>query len=438
LGRIFLYQLRLVVQGMRRHPGRSAAIVVSLALAGAMWTFGICRYLRHHGAYPPLSQDLHQVDIAHDETPAITRMHGNTHTTAGWATHTRISFPEYLALQGTGIPTREVATTRARLLVSNPEARGAAGLAQLVRGRFVGASFFSLFEVPLGRGRGFSDAEIADGASVAVIGQRLGQRLFAGADSVGQTLLLEGRRFRIVGIVAGDQPVRPTWDIASMDRDQDAVYLPFSWFRTLRARPETMVQQAPVGPGFEDLLRSDALFISFWIELPTSKSRAAYRALLEDRLGRGGRAYVLRSFPEWTANFSLPGTRIAFLTLLSGLLLVVAGFSVSRLLLSTTFTRRGEFGVHRALGASRSVLFTRQMLDAGILSAVAALLGVALALPYMALFNRVVADVDIPVRLTGRTFLLGAGLAFLTGLAAALYPAWRVARTAPTVRLERT
>jgi putative ABC transport system permease protein len=435
---MFLYQLRLVVQGLRRHPGRSLAIVVGLALAGAMWTFGVCRYLRHHGPYPALSPHLHQVDVAHQETPAITRLHGNTHTTAGWATHTRISFPEYQALQGSGIPTRETATFRARLLASNPEASGPAALAQLVRARFVGADFFPLFELPLQRGRGFTAAEDADNETVVVIGHRLNQRLFAGADSVGRSVLLEGRRFRVVGIVAGDQPVRPTWEIAAMDRDQDAIYLPFRWFHPLRARPETLVYQSPAGPRYDDLLRSDALFVSFWVELPTAERRAAFRAFLDDRLGGKGRSYVLRNFAEWTAAFTLPGTRIAFLSLLSGLLLVVAGFSVSRLLLATSITRRGEIGVHRALGASRGILFVGQMLEAAVLSFVAALLGVALALPYMALFNRVVADVDIPVQLTGTTFLIGAGVAFVTGLGSALYPAWRVARTPPTLRLERT
>jgi putative ABC transport system permease protein len=437
VGRIFLYQWRLVVQGLRRHPGRSLVIVVGLAMAGAMWTFGVARYLRHHGPYPALTPHLHQVELAHHETPAITRMHGNTHTTASWATHTRVTFPEYLALHGSGIPTRETGTYRARLLAANPLGRGETGLARLVRTRFVGAAFFPLFELPIGRGRGFSPAEEAAGAAVAVIGHRLNQRLFAGQDSVGRDLLIEGRQFRIVGIVDRDQPVRPTWDISSTDRDQDAVYLPFGWCRRLLARPETMVKQSAAGRTFDDLIRSDAVFVSFWAELPTPERRAAFRALLDERFARHGQAYVLRSFDEWKRVFTLPGTRIAFLTVLSGLLLLVAGFSVARLLLATTITRRGEFGVHRALGASRGVLFVGQMLEAAVLSLAAALFGVALTLPYMALFNRVVADMDIPVQMTVATFVLGAGGAFITGLGAALYPAWRVARTPPTLRLER-
>jgi putative ABC transport system permease protein len=245
-------------------------------------------------------------------------------------------------------------------------------------------------------------------------------------------LRVEGRPFRIVGVIAGDQPFRPTWDISMLDRDQDALYLPFEWFRRLRARPEVVVHQSPVGPGYEDLLRSPSVFVAHWVELPTAQALAAYIQHLDRHFsGPAGRRYRLRSYREWTREFTPQPTRVAFLSALGGRLLLAGGFSATRLLLTKEVTRRAELGVRRALGASRGALFATQMLEAGLLSMVAAAAGVVLALPLLALFNQVVADADIPARLSAASLILGAGLVFAVGLAAAVFPAWRVSRTRP-------
>ena len=433
MGGLFLYQLRLVAIGLRRQIGYALAILLALALAGAMWTFAVCRYLRHHGPYPALSPDLHQVELAHRQTPTIARIQGSNHPTAAWATHTRLSFPEYRRMAGTGIPSLEAASYRARLLVAGPQAGREP---ELTQARFANADFFPMFRLPLASGRPFTREEEAAGAPVAVLGQRLHRRLL-GRHRGPATVVVDGRPFQVVGVIDGDQPVRPVWDIATMDSNQDAIYLPFGWATRLLARPLTMVMQSPIGDGFDELLASDALFVSFWIALPTAERRAAYERLLQRRFAAAGQPYLLRSYAQWTAAFEPEHTRVAFLSLLYALLLVVAGFSVARLLLAKGISRRGELGVHRALGASRRSLFARHMLEAAVLSLAAALGGILIALPYIALFNTAVADVDIPVRLTGLTFLLGIGGAFVTGLMATLYPAWRASATPPALYQER-
>jgi putative ABC transport system permease protein len=427
----FFYQLQLAIDSVVRKSGVSITIVAVLSLAGGLWTFGVCRYLRHHGPYPDLSPALHQVDLSHGETPTAVRQRGTTHTTAAWATHTRVSFPEYVTLAGSGIPRRETGTFRSRLLVAAADESAAADAAQLVHGRFVNAPFFDLFAVPIGQGRGFSSIEETAGYPVVVLGQRLNRRLFADRNSVGRSVLVEGRSFRVVGVVRGDQPFRPTWDIAMLDADQDALYLPFAWAQRLRARPEALVHQSPVGPGFEDLLRSNALFVGYWAELPDAVSVASYRRYLDEHFARHGISYVLRGFSEWRTAFIVPGTRVAFLSFLNALLLAAGGFSTTRLLLTKRIGRRRELGIRRALGASRGSLFAGQMIEATLLSLVAAALGVLLAVPHLALFNQLVADADIPARLTTASLALGATGILATGLISALYPAWRASHTPP-------
>jgi ABC-type antimicrobial peptide transport system permease subunit len=99
--------------------------------------------------------------------------------------------------------------------------------------------------------------------------------------------------------------------------------------------------------------------------------------------------------------------------------------------------RGDELGVFRALGAPRGALFWRQIIEAAMLSGIAASLGTLFAVPQAEIYNRFVRDNDIPLRMSW----LAVGLIFATtmavGIGSALYPSWMVARRRPTVALGR-
>jgi len=431
VGRLLLYDLRLAARSLRRNLKLSAAIFACLALATSLWATVSEHYVRVYGPSPSLGEALHQVELPHPI--ALSRAASQTNAEPNtWGARTRVTFPEYQALASTDIPTRQMASIRARVLVAD-----AAGATSVACARFTDPAFFSLFPVPV-RGRGFTDAEQAAGEPVAVLGWRLAEALAGGLRALGATVLVEGQPFRVVGVVEDDQPYRPTWDVAMTGGLQDALYLPTPWFRRLLARPETVVYQSPVGRSYEDLLASDAVFVSFWIELPTAERRAAYDRFLADHFGSRGIPYVLRSFPAWRKEFPVPVTDVAFFVLLAELVLLGAGFNMARLLVAKGLARAEELGIHRALGARRRSLFLRMMLEAALLSVPAACAGVAISLVFHAVFNRVVAPNDIPIGVTRLGLAISLGSALFTGLVAALYPAWRVAHTPPTVYLGRS
>src|SRR4051794_20653854 len=84
------YQLRLVTRGLRRAPGLSLAILVGLALAGAIWTAMSAHYLRFYGARPPLSPALHQVELPHATTVSKAFNGASNGESQGWASRTRL------------------------------------------------------------------------------------------------------------------------------------------------------------------------------------------------------------------------------------------------------------------------------------------------------------------------------------------------------------
>jgi putative ABC transport system permease protein len=435
--RLGAYHLRLAVHSLRLHPGLSLAMLLCLGLGSGMWTSIVGHHLREFPLRKPMSPALAHVELFHPT--GVAHFAGTRETELH--TRLRVSFPEYQILAGSGIPARQAASFRAQLLVAPGGAATAA--AQLRHTRFASADLFELFEIPVTVGRTYTRAEEIGRASVAVIGWRTGVALFGDAAhpdpkvALGKTLVVEGQSFTVVGVVGKDQPFRPDWDAATVGNHQDALYLPLSWGQVMRVWPDRALMPAPVAaPRGDNVWQSNAVFVSFWAELTDDVQRAAYARYLQQHFPPAAQARLRRS-AEWARAFPADDSDIGFFTLLLALGLLGAGFSTARLLLAKGLSRREEVGIHRALGATRGALFARQMIEGSLIALPAALLGPLIALGQHRLFNSVALSNDIPVGLDVMSAAIGVGAAFLVGLLAAAYPAWRMSRTPPTVTMGR-
>jgi putative ABC transport system permease protein len=241
----------------------------------------------------------------------------------------------------------------------------------------------------------------------------------------------------VTGVLAEDAPVTAEWDPAAAGGGQDAIYLPFAEHQHLQAWPETPYYVTPFGPHHEDLLRSDAVFVAFWVDLETPAQIAAYQRYLAAELGPRGLRYQLRDLATWREMVKIPPSVISFFTLLTLIIFTGSGLIVARLLMAKLLVRGDELGVFRALGAPRGALFWRQIIEAAMLSGIAALLGTLVAVPQAAIYNRFVRDNDIPLRLSWLAVVLIFAATMVVGIGSALYPSWMAARRRPTMTLGR-
>jgi putative ABC transport system permease protein len=436
--RLLPYHLRLAVRSLRRDPGLSATIVVVLAIAGGIFCTALMYWLRVYvSASPALPTSLHQVEVLRSHEALEAAFVGTNAQPNLVAARQRVSFPVYRTLAGSGLGVPQTGTFRARVLIDGVGDCAGRLPARPRNARFVHADFFAMFALPFRFGGAWARQDDAAGAAVAVLGGPLNDALFGGADSVGRAVVVDGRPFRVVGVVDGAQPFSPEWDRSITGGPQDLLYLPFAEHERLLARPESPISDGPEGPRYADLLASRTTSVSFWIDLPTTALREAYARYLQGALGAGGVPYELRDLARLRRELGLPKSALSFFVFLTFLVLAGAGLVTTRLYLAKGLTRQGELSIFRAVGAPRLSLFVRQLLEALLLSAVAGASAMTVAAAAAFVYNRLVADTDIPLAITPLAFAITFTATVVVGVAAALYPAWRVAArrlTAPHMR----
>jgi putative ABC transport system permease protein len=434
--RLLPYHLRLAVRSLRRDPGLSSTIVVVLAIAAGIFCTALMHYLRAYlGSSNALPASLHQVEIVRPHEALEKAFVGTNAGPNLVAARQRVSFPMYRLLAASGLPTRQAGTFRTRVLID--KAGGHTGPTRPRNARFAHADFFEMFALPFRFGGPWTRRDDAAGAPVAVLGGPLNDQLFGGADSVGREVVVDGRPFRVVGVVDGAQPFSPEWDRAITGGPQDLLYLPFAEHERLLARPESPITDGPEGPRYADLLASGTTSVAFWIDLPTAALRDDYARYLETTLGARGVRYELRDLARLRHVLGLPKSALNFFVFLTFIVLAGAGLVTTRLYLAKGLTRQEELSIFRAVGAPRLSLVVRQLLEALLLSALAGVSATAVAASAAFLYNRLVADTDIPLVVTPLAFAITFTATVAVGTAAALYPAWRVAArrlTAPLVR----
>jgi putative ABC transport system permease protein len=290
-----------------------------------------------------------------------------------------------------------------------------------------------MFERPFSAGAPWTPAEEAAGARVVVLGRATAHLLFPAGGAVGATVLVEGRPFRVVGVMADYQPLNAPWQLLVVGGREDALFLPFAELERLRVTPLNFMPQTAFGTGRAAVFASDARFVTAWVDLPTPQHVAAYRRDLDQRLGPGN--WILRALPQWRRDLAMPSSQISFFTLLGVVVLVGGAFNLARWLLTSGLTRAEELGVYRALGAPKASIFARAFLEGMLVAVPAALLAPVMSLPIIWIFNRYIHVVDMPLQLSALCAVVSVvGPLGMCALASML-PAWRLAHTRPTLYL---
>jgi putative ABC transport system permease protein len=363
-----LHDLRYAVRGLRRSPGFTATVVVTLALGiGANTTmFSIIdRLMFRPYPYMRAPSEVHRVYLR-------TTGRGRTFTYA------TMPYTRYLDIAR--------ASRSFSQITAVSEWRLAVGTGQNTHIRHVdgvSASFFALFDAPPVRGRYFNSAEdeAPNGTRVAVLAYPLWQSEFGGRDVVGESLQIGLAKYTVIGVAPkgfvgtannGAEPdlfVPITTIPANVNPVAAANYLTtYTWDWT-----EIIVRRRA---GVSDAASAADLTNAF------IQSRNAQRPLnprmTPDSLARP-RA-LEGSLRSWAApDAGLESRVLLWVAGVAAIVLLIACANVANLMFARVLRRRREIAVRLALGVSRQRLVAQFVVEGALLAVIGCAAGLLAA-----------------------------------------------------------
>ena len=440
------YYLRLALNSLRRTPGLTALMICAIALGIAACIVMLTMY--HAMSGNPIwwkNNVLYAVTMdSWDPGPPYDPQHPTLPPP-------ELTYKDATYLAGSDIPKRKVIMAQLQGMLN-----GAPGqiLPLRVMTRATTQDFFAMFDVPFEYGGGWRGND-RDALPEIVLTKQVNDELFGGADSVGRSIVWNGNRFRVVGVLRDWDPLPRFYDVVdgafAPPEDTDQVYVPFSWITALQAQPfSNMTCHGSGGvQNYRQFLASECLWVQMWAELPSAASRERFHAFMDAywaaqrKAGRFPRPLNnrLTDVSQWLEVNGVVSSDSRILLRVAFAFLAVCLINTVGILLTKFIRGAPIIGVRRALGASRRQIFAQHIVEVAVVSIAGALLGLALGAAGLAAVQASFAQ-DNTYGMLAHFNPLGVAwalaLAAASTLAAGLYPAWSVGRVQPAGYLKRT
>jgi putative ABC transport system permease protein len=272
------------------------------------------------------------------------------------------------------------------------------------------SNFAQVTNADLQAGRVYTPEEEHRRAKVCLLGANISASLFPAADAVGQSIVMDGAIYRVLGVFE-----KRKGGFLGENRQDSVVMIPL---RTIQARypdADTVVLYCQAKPG--------------------SRETALFEVESELRRLRGLSAEQESNFTLSTSDSIIQQLdRITMLVqtgtvAISGLGLLVGGVGVMNIMLMSVTQRTREIGVRKAVGARRRDIIWQFLLEAAFLTTIGGILGVLLA-AFLGLILGLLVP-NLPAIPPAWAVLSGLVVSTTVGIFFGLWPAVKAARLDP-------
>jgi putative ABC transport system permease protein len=276
-------------------------------------------------------------------------------------------------------------------------------------------------------GRWLSSEDFLERRRVVFLGGSLRKQLFSGRPAVGETVLIRGVRFTVIG--AMDRKLNMS---AYFTSDDESCWIPYSTAADLwDSRYASVLVFSSLVPQFE------------------SKAMSQVRAAIGKRQRFSATdKRAIQMFGREEFRPVIDGITIGLQVLLvfiGALTLGIGGVGVMNIMLVSVDERVREIGLRRALGARRLHIRAQFLCEALVLTVAGGLLGIGMAylvaggvgtLPLLGpAFKDTSGKGDIHLSISLATVAVSTGILVLVGVLSGLAPAWRASRLDPAAAL---
>ncbi len=263
--------------------------------------------------------------------------------------------------------------------------------------------------VTAANGRFFTEAEAKEREPVVVMGAQIAEEIFGNADPVGESVKLDNKRFRVIGVLAPKE--------SSLFGDADnSIIIPLrvAQFELLGIRHVTFIRTKLEGEEYIDQTEDELI------------------QLLTDRHGE--------------EDFSIRNTAAAldilttitdalkfFLVAIAAISLFVGGVGIMNIMLIAVQEKTREVGLRKAVGAQDADILRQFLIETVVLSLLGGIIGLLVGILFAFLIAKIVQGMGYQYDfiISARAVLVSIGITTLIGLVFGVYPARKAARLDP-------
>jgi len=261
-------------------------------------------------------------------------------------------------------------------------------------------------------GRFFDPSDVRERQHVALMMQKLAQRLYGGQHAaIGKTIKLHGLQFTVIGTF---REKVSTFGVSELTGNNVMI-------------PITVLKY------FAQIERIDPLYVQARSMSDVEPVTAEVKAVIESRHRPGARYSVENLTSILAAARDIASVLNVVLIVVSAIALVISGIGIMNIMLVTVTERTREIGLRMAVGAARCDVLEQFLAEAVLISLgggiVGILIGVAIPLSVQ-FFN---GEVQVPI--SPISIIVAFTVSLLVGLVFGILPANRAARLNPTEAL---
>ncbi|KFZ39030.1 ABC transporter ATP-binding protein [Shewanella mangrovi] len=446
---MFAYYMHLAWRSVKRTPVISSLMILTLAVGVAVsMTMVTLQHVMSNNGLAEQNNRIYALQL----NSASTGPASSTNTLKNGLPYL-LSYRTAMALLDSNIPEHQIAMHRWAAAVSLQDNRVKPSKEVI---RVTTKDFFALFGVPFIYGKVWDKQADYDAQYQVVLDRPTNERLFNGENSVGRSIQLNGKPYQIVGIVEEFAPQPSVQDLSQGAFGGNAgIYLPFGLHRALSMMPYGTMScsitgdniQFPTDPveQYNFILQNRCFWLQYWAELPTAQSKTAfvdyvtgyYEEQRKNDFFEREFKYALSTPSEWLELNGVVSNDTRVMTWMALTFLVVCIINSIALLLAKLLRQSSEAGVRRALGASRSAIFSQNLLESGLIGILGGVLGIGFSQLGLGFVRMLVSRDEAQVVYSDAyTIAITVLLALLASMLAGCYPAWRISKTSPAQSLK--
>jgi putative ABC transport system permease protein len=265
-------------------------------------------------------------------------------------------------------------------------------------------------------------------STVIVLGANVAKTLFGEDDPVGQSVRLSfnnraASNFRVIGVMEAKGG-------SSLGNQDDQVYVPLTTMQT-----RLMAQRNARGAQSVSVINAqvaDEKRMSEAVDQVAAALRERHRVVEDD--------FTIQSQEDFLATFSqITQTFTVLLGSIAGISLVVGGIGIMNIMLVSVTERTREIGIRKAVGARRKDILSQFLVESVMVSLLGGLVGVVAGWGV----SRMIAGLPVPgasgaaagqglqTVVTPESVLLAFGVSAAVGIFFGIYPASRAAQLHP-------